>query len=86
MNVSVQFPVDMENALRNTAAAAGKDVESFVRDVVAERLTEEAPSSAGRRMSHEEFMARIRELVALRGVPHGHMDDSRESIYEGRGE
>ena len=86
MNVSVQFPVDIENALRNTAAAAGKDVETFVRDIVAERLAEEIPSPVGGRLSHEEFRAKIRELVALRGVTHGHMDDSRESIYEGRGE
>ncbi|MEI8021269.1 MAG: hypothetical protein WCH39_23885, partial [Schlesneria sp.] len=38
MNVSVNFPAEIENALRLRAAAVGQDVETFVRTVVTESL------------------------------------------------
>ncbi len=44
MNVSINFPDELENALRLTAAAAGTDVGTFVKQIVAERLAEREPS------------------------------------------
>ena len=38
MNVSVNFPAEIENSLRRRAAAVGQDLESFVRMVVTESL------------------------------------------------
>ncbi|MDB5344067.1 MAG: hypothetical protein JWP89_2444 [Schlesneria sp.] len=40
MNVSINFPDELEKALRLTAAAAGTDIGTFVKQIVAERLAE----------------------------------------------
>lgn len=85
MNVSINFPVEIETALRQTAAATGKNIETLVQEIVAERFSEEPPL-VKRKLSHDEFMGRIRDIIARHGISTGNMDDSRESIYEGRGE
>ena len=51
MNVNISFPAAIENALRHTAAA-GKDVETVVREIVAERFSEEPAVPHKQRMSH----------------------------------
>jgi hypothetical protein len=84
MNINLELPPDVESTLRREAAASGLDVATFVSDVVTERLTAELP--VPRAMSHEEFMARLRRVIALFAGPKRQMDDSRESIYAGRGE
>ena len=85
MTLHLELPPDIEGALRAQAAAAGKDVASFVAEVVAERLAEPAEPSP-EDVSHAEFVARLRRVAAMHPGSHGTMDDSRESIYAGRGE
>src|SRR4051812_42865946 len=85
MNLSVSFPADLESALRERAAAAGKDVETFVRQLVIDEVNEE-PAATRRTRSHEEFVSRLREMIQRHGIRNGKFDDSRESIYAGRGE
>ncbi len=85
MNISVNFPAEIEQALIRRAAAAGQDVATFVKEAVAERLAEEAPPPA-KSASHTEFMAKLREIIDLHPMSNGGVDDSRESIYAGRGE
>ena len=69
----------------NRLRPAGKDVETIVRELVSEQLADEddAPAKAA---SHEEFMAKLRAIIELHPGSGGSMDDSRESIYAGRGE
>ena len=83
MNVSIHFPAEIETILRRHAAAAGKDIETFVQEVVAERLAEESSHEA---LSHDEFMLRLRQVVSMHPKSNGTLDDSRDSIYAGRGE
>jgi plasmid stability protein len=89
MSITISIPDELEPALRQKAAAAGQDVEHFVRQIVAENLLEdpavatEQPSRAG---SHAEFRTRLRDLVLNHDIHHGQIDDSRESIYAGCGE
>ena len=85
MNVSINFPAEIETTLLRRAAAAGKDVETIVKEFVTERLAEESPAPA-KAASHAEFMARLQEIINLHPVSNGSVDDSRESIYGGRGE
>ena len=85
MNVSINFPADIETTLRRRAAAVGKDVETFVKEVVTERLADDALPQMGT-PSHDEFMAKVREIIHLHPVSNGSVDDSRDSIYAGRGE
>jgi len=85
MTISINFPPEIETGLLRRAAAAGKDVETIVRELVSEQLAEEGDAPA-RAASHEEFMARLRAIIELHPGSGGSMDDSRESIYAGRGE
>lgn len=85
MNVSISFSGEIEGVLERLAAAEGKDVATFVRDFVAERVGEEA-DVVERPTTHEEFVAKLRGIIKRHGISVGHVDDSRESIYAGRGE
>lgn len=85
MNVSINFPAEIETALLRRAAAAGQDVAAFVKDVITERLADEALTPV-RSTSHDEFVARLHDIIDLHPVSNGRVDDSRESIYTGRGE
>jgi hypothetical protein len=85
MTVSITFPAEIETTLLRRAAAAGTDVETIVKEFVTERLAEENPQPA-RATSHAEFMAKLHGIIDLHPVSNGSVDDSRESIYAGRGE
>ena len=85
MNVSINFPAEIETSLLRRAAAVGKDVETIVKEFVAERLVEESPLPA-KAASYNEFMAKLHGIIDLHPMSNGSVDDSRESIYAGRGE
>lgn len=85
MNVSLNLPPEVEQALLHRAAAAGQDVETFLKAIVAERLSEDTEVATGKR-SHEDFTVRLQKAIDLHPVGRGLADDSRESIYAGRGE
>ena len=80
MNVSVHFPVEVEDSLRRHAAAVGQDVETFVRTVVTESL-ERTGQLPERRRSPSEFAKRLDSWIALHPVLDHAIDDRRESIY-----
>jgi hypothetical protein len=79
MNDSINFPADVETALFRGAAAARKDVDTIVKEFVAERLVEESGPPA-KPASHDEFMARLHQVIDLNPTSNGPVDDSRESI------
>jgi len=88
MSITIPFAPDMEAKLREQAAAAGKDVSSFVREAVEEKLfsmniAEKTPDQWAL-----EFGAWMRAVAARSSsYPPGFIvNDDRESIYEGRGE
>ena len=85
MTISLDFPTDVENTLRQRAAAAGQDVATFVKEVVFDHLAEEAPTPTkpSKRESFEDWM---RAWIKLHPVLPTAVDDSRESIYAGCGE
>ena len=87
MTLHLELPADVERALRARAAAEGKDVEAFVAEVVTERVADaEAAGRSRTATSHAEFVDRLRRIAAMHPGSGGHVDDSRESIYAGRGE
>jgi predicted transcriptional regulator len=88
MSVTIPFPPDIEAKLRERAAASGKDVDSFVREAVEEKLGLTVLTAKSEEQWAGEFAAWMRE-VASRSSNYSAdyiADDSRESIYEGRGE
>jgi hypothetical protein len=86
MNLNIDLPAEIEGTLREQAAAAGQDVPTFVREILTERLAQEVATESPRTASHEEFMDKLRRIIDLHPVSTWMVDDSRESIYGGRGE
>lgn len=90
MSLTIQLAPEMEARLRERAAAEGKDPAEFAVEALVERLTAPdtatpSPVTARRLAALDRFVTGMREHV--RSLPPGHIvDDSRESIYEGRGE
>ncbi len=85
MTVSINFPAEIEAVLRRRVATAGKDVETFVKEAVRDRLAGESPPPT-KLTSHAEFMAKLHEIIKLHPISNGAVDDSRDSICAGRGE
>ena len=83
MVVNVHIPEEMEERLLQRAAAAGLDIAAYLQALIVQSLGEEP--SPRRRLSHAEFMEKVRKIAALHPVTNG-VDDSRETIYAGRGE
>lgn len=83
MILNLHVPADEEARLRAAAAAAGQDVETFVLNAVGKRLSEEVPTEPP--LSKDDFQAWLNKSIALRPQVTHFVDDSRESIYEGRG-
>jgi hypothetical protein len=86
MNLSISFPSEIERTLERRAAAAGQDVAAFVQQAVKEKLAEDEESELPRKRSKEEFRQWLAELIELFPESDHPIDDSRESIYQGRGE
>jgi hypothetical protein len=84
MTVTFDLPEELAGILAARAAAAGQDVETFVRNMVRDTIL--AENSARRPKTRSKFRMHLQELIALHPPSNGTVDDSRESIYEGRGE
>ena len=84
MNVNFDLPDEFENVLSRRAATAGTDLATFVRQVVTESLID-ADEDQPRTISPAEFSRRLDSWIALHPVLDHPIDDSRESIYAGRG-
>ena len=82
MGLTIDLPAEVEQELIRRAAAEGKDVATYVVEVVTEKLipaVEQTPTATS-----TTFGQRLREIIARHGVDCGTFDDSRESIYAGR--
>lgn len=91
MTISITFPAEIETTLRRQAAATGKDLATYVQDVVTESLVQDDlvqddEAVPVRRPSPAEFAQRLESWIALHPILDHAIDDSRESIYAGRGE
>ena len=85
MNINIVIPDQVEAALRRKAATFGQNLDEYVQRMVAEEAEEELPVPP-KGESTEAFMTRLQSMVKRHGIRCGHVDDSRESIYAGRGE
>jgi hypothetical protein len=83
MNLVLNLPADLEAIIKKRAEQAGLDVPAYVLQTL--RISDLGLNSEPL-ISNEQFEAsliRLREIHA--NVPAA-FDDSRDSIYEGRGE
>lgn len=85
MNLTLHLTPETEAKLREQAAQCGKSLETLALEALEEKLADEDASS--RMLPSEVWTARFDEFLAT--LPRSNatfVDDSRESIYEGRGE
>jgi plasmid stability protein len=87
MTITVSFTPESEAKLRERAAASGKDVATFVREVVEEKLSSQAsaPVSADG-ATPEQWSAQLHVWAAGHASLDRIADDDRQSIYAGRGQ
>jgi hypothetical protein len=85
MNINIPIPEQIEAALRRKAATYGQGLDEYIQHLIAEEAVEELPVPP-QGESADVFMTRLRSMVERHAVRCGHVDDSRESIYAGRGE
>jgi hypothetical protein len=84
MNLNIEIPDDVGNMMRNWAAAAGKDLESFVEQVVVEVAKDVEAEASPSPSNVDDFIRRQDAWVALHPRLDHAIDDGRESFYAGR--
>jgi predicted transcriptional regulator len=86
MTLQIELTPELEAKLREQAQVAGKDVAAFAREAIEETLASVDAGAQPAKLSNEQWLAEWRAFTAS-ARPLGYIiDDSRESIYEGRGE
>jgi hypothetical protein len=86
MNLTIEIAPENEPVLIRKAAAAGKTPVAFATEAVNRTLVEPDSIRAQSGRSSGSLRAKLEEIAARHPGSGGRMDDSRESIYEGRGE
>jgi hypothetical protein len=88
MTLNIQFPPQTAERLKQHASESGKDIEQIVREAVEEKLSISVGAQRGAEsLTPQQRLALWEQWVASHPVRTGvHLDDSRESIYAGRGE
>ena len=81
MTVILNLPPESERRLREQAARSGQTLERFL-----EALAAEAVAATSATLSSDEWAAQFRAWVASHPPLPTLADDSRDGIYEGRGE
>ena len=82
MNLRIHIPEHLNSILTARAAECGKDIESYVVDSICEQL--DVPNSVASPASDfDSWLVEVRKLIPSVATE---VDDSRDSIYAGRGE
>jgi hypothetical protein len=84
MVLHLNLSPELESRLVEQAAATGKSPDELALEALEEKLAAEpAPQ---RRRDHTAWRAKLQAWIDLHPVVNHFIDDSRDSIYEGRGE
>ena len=84
MTVHISLPHDMEVRLEERARAAGKDIPTWVREAVEEKLATESGGALATRTA-EQWEAEFNDWIGDHKAMPRVADDSRDSIYADRG-
>lgn len=80
MNIELRLPPPAQEELTRRAMAAGKDVESFVSELISESLGA-SPEVVQVDRSHDRWMAELQTWVDSQPKLDHFVDDRRETIY-----
>ena len=83
MSIQIDLPPDVEQQLQKYSARVGKTPEQLVHELLTEKF---GVFPAPKKFTKEEFAARLERIIKLHPQVDHIVDDSRDSIYEGRGE
>jgi hypothetical protein len=91
MTLTLELPTDTEKRLQAKAGAKGLTVKSYLEELVRNDLDSQetngsSPTNTSGTMSNEQWIAEHRALAKSHEHVTHFVDDSRESIYAGRGE
>lgn len=88
MKIEVPMSAETELQLRQQAQAAGQDITTFVLEALEEKLSSNVISAgkSGPVLTSQQRITKLLEWAASHKPLPFEADDSRESIYEGRGE
>jgi hypothetical protein len=86
MTVQLQLPAELEEKLRLHAQARGQDLAHAALELLQQGLDSSRESTSPNDLPYEVWQRRFDAM--LKDLPRvdSFVDDSRESIYEGRGE
>lgn len=85
MTIQIQVSAETEAKLRRQAEVQGKDISTFVLQALEEKLAFAEVSMTGNDTAQQRI-AQLRTWAASHASLPYEADDSRESIYQGRGE
>jgi hypothetical protein len=83
MNLVIDLPADLEAILKKRAEQVGLDIPTYVLQTL---LISDFDPAGDASISNEQFEASLKRLLEIHASAPAQFDDSRESIYEGRGE
>ena len=83
MNLVLNLSPDLEADLKKRAEQAGLDMPTYVLQTLRTTDLEQVGDIS---ISNEQFDVSLKRLFEIHANVPAHFDDSRESIYEGRGE
>jgi len=86
MTLNLDLSPEVEAQIRKLAASRGQNVEAVVLQAVTEKLAEADTLSPPVSPNNDEWRKKLQALIDLHPVVTHFVDDSRESIYAGRGE
>ena len=82
--LTVNLPQELDSKLHAWAANQGREVEKVVLDIIEKELESTATKSESRKMPYEEWKKEFDAWLKTRPRIDVVVDDSRETIYEGR--
>jgi hypothetical protein len=87
-SVTLQLHPDTERRLREQASRSGQTLETYLQQLAEQAAAAEgsAAPSSGAELTPDQWSAEWRAWAASHTHTPGELDDSRESIYAGRGE
>lgn len=83
MSIKIDLSPEVEQQLQRYSAREGKSPEQLVQELLNEKF---GVFPVRKKLSREEFAAQLEKIIKLHPQVDHFVDDSRESIYEGRGE
>jgi hypothetical protein len=84
--ITVTIPEPLDQKLQARAAAQGCDIATVALGLIKQGLRDDVAARTARALPHEERLKILQEYLKDRPSIDVVLDDSRESIYEGRGE